>query len=112
MGVRFARPSLVMQALRLLLLTLMAPVASASTSFQPLDRVEGWLIERRLDANQDPICRASVPGPGTDARHGFIWMRTTRWWCLPDCIGRTKRGWRLCVMRSAVVAPVFFTCSG
>ena len=54
-----------MQALRLLLLTLMAPVASASTSFQPLDRVEGWLIERRLDANQDPICRASVPGPGT-----------------------------------------------
>ena len=54
-----------MQALRLLLLTLMAPVASASTSFQPLDRVEGWLIERRLDANQDPICRASVSGPGT-----------------------------------------------
>ena len=46
MGVRFARPSLVMQALRLLLLTLMASVASASTSFQSLDRVEGWLIER------------------------------------------------------------------
>ena len=62
---RFARPSLVMQALSLLLLTLMAPVASGSTSFQPLDRVEGWLIERRLDANQDPICRASVAGPGT-----------------------------------------------
>ena len=61
----FARPSLVMQALRLLLLTLMAPVASALTAFQPLDRVEGWLIERRLDENQDPICRASVPGPGT-----------------------------------------------
>ena len=54
-----------MQALRLLLLTLMATVASASTSFQLLDRVEGWLIERRLDANQDPICRASVPGTGT-----------------------------------------------
>ena len=54
-----------MPALRLLLLTLMAPVASASTSFQPLDRVEGWLIERRLDENQDLICRASVPGPGT-----------------------------------------------
>ena len=30
-----------------------------------LDRVEGWLIERRLDATQDPICRASVPGPAT-----------------------------------------------
>ena len=54
-----------MQALRLLLLALMAPVACASTAFQPLDRVEGWLIERRLDHNQDPICRASVPGPGT-----------------------------------------------
>ena len=54
-----------MQALRLLLLTLMVPVAFGSTAFQPLDRVEGWLIERRLDEKQDPICRASVPGPGT-----------------------------------------------
>ena len=54
-----------MQALSLLLLTLMAPVASASTSFKPLDRVEGWLIERSLDANQDPVCRASLPGHGT-----------------------------------------------
>ena len=65
MGVRFACPSPLMQALSLLLLTLMAPVAFASTPFQPLDRVEGWLIERRLDANQDPVCRASMPGPGT-----------------------------------------------
>ena len=54
-----------MQALSLLMLTMMAPVAFASTAFQPLDRVEGWLIERRLGENQDPICRASVPGPGT-----------------------------------------------
>ena len=54
-----------MQAFHVLLLTLMVPVASASTAFQPLDRVEGWLIERRLDDKQDPICRASVPGPGT-----------------------------------------------
>ena len=54
-----------MHALRLLLLTLMAPAAFASTAFRPLDRVEGWLIERLLGANQDPICRASVPGPGT-----------------------------------------------
>ena len=54
-----------MQAFHVLLLILMVPVASASTAFQPLDRVEGWLIERRLDVNQDPICRASVPGPGT-----------------------------------------------
>lgn len=54
-----------MQAFHVLLLILMVPVASASTAFQPLDRVEGWLIERRLDDKQDPICRASVPGPGT-----------------------------------------------
>ena len=54
-----------MQAFHVLLLILMVPVASASTAFQPLDRLEGWLIERRLDDNQDPICRASVPGPGT-----------------------------------------------
>ena len=51
--------------MRLLLLSLMAPDAFGSTAFQPLDRVEGWLIERRLDESQDPICRASVPGPGT-----------------------------------------------
>ena len=54
-----------MQALRLLLFYLMSSVAFASTAFQPLDRVEGWFIERRLDENQDPICRASLPGPGT-----------------------------------------------
>ena len=54
-----------MQAFHVLPLILMVPVASASTAFQPLDRVEGWLIERRLDDNPDPICRASVPGPGT-----------------------------------------------
>ena len=54
-----------MQVLQLLLLSLMAPAALGSTAFQPLDRVEGWLIERRLDERQAPICRASVPGPGT-----------------------------------------------
>ena len=54
-----------MQVLQLLLLSLMAPAALGSTAFQPLDRVEGWLIERRLDERQAPICRASVPGHGT-----------------------------------------------
>ena len=58
-------PSVVMQALCLFLLTLISPVALGATAFQPLDQLEGWLIERRLDDNQDPICRASVPGPGT-----------------------------------------------
>ena len=101
-----------MQALRLLLLTLMASVASASTSFQPLDRVEGWLIERRLDANQDPICRASVPGPGTwfSAR---VHLDANDEMVVPAGLHRPdERGWRLCVMRSGVVAPVFFICSG
>ena len=54
-----------MQGLCLLLLSLISPVALGSTPFQPLDRVEGWLIERRLDDKQEPICRASVPGRGT-----------------------------------------------
>ena len=58
-------PRLVIQAFSLLLLTLMAPVALGSKAFRPLDRVEGWLIERRLDHKQEPICRASLPGPGT-----------------------------------------------
>ena len=54
-----------MQGLCLLLLSLISPVALGSTPFKPLDRVEGWLIERRLDDKQEPICRASVPGRGT-----------------------------------------------
>ena len=62
---RLLSPSAVMQVLRLLLFTLISPAALGSTAFQPLDRVEGWLIERRLNDSQDPICRASVPGAGT-----------------------------------------------
>ena len=54
-----------MKALHWLLLTLLSPVALGATAFQPLDRVQGWLIERRLDDMQEPICRASVPGHGT-----------------------------------------------
>jgi len=54
-----------MQPVRVLLLILISPVAFGATAFQPLDRVDGWLIERRLDERQEPICRASVPGPGT-----------------------------------------------
>ena len=33
--------------------------------FQTLDRVDGWLIERKLGEQQNPICRASVPGGGS-----------------------------------------------
>ncbi len=41
-----------MKALHWLLLTLLSPVALGATAFQPLDRVQGWLIERRLDDMQ------------------------------------------------------------
>ena len=54
-----------MQPVRVLLLILISPVAFGATAFQPLDRVDGWLIERRLDERQEPICRASMPGHGT-----------------------------------------------
>jgi hypothetical protein len=54
-----------MQPLRVFLLILISPVAIGATTFQPLDRVEGWLIERRLDDMQEPICRASQPAHGT-----------------------------------------------
>ena len=30
-----------------------------------LGRVDGWLIERKLSEQQEPICRASLPGGGT-----------------------------------------------
>ena len=54
-----------MQPVRVLLLILISPVAFGATAFQPLDRLDGWLIERRLDDMQEPICRASMPGHGT-----------------------------------------------
>jgi len=33
--------------------------------FQTLDRVDGWLIERKLGEEQKPTCRASVQGGGS-----------------------------------------------
>jgi len=33
--------------------------------FQKLDSTHGWLIERKLSEQQEPICRASVTGGGT-----------------------------------------------
>jgi hypothetical protein len=40
-----------------LLLPLIIAPAQAQ-SFQMLDRVDGWLIERKLSEQQAPICRA------------------------------------------------------
>ena len=33
--------------------------------FQKLDSTHGWLIERKLSEQQEPICRASLTGGGT-----------------------------------------------
>lgn len=39
--------------------------ALAQDTFQKLDVVFGWLIERQVDANQQLRCRASIPAGGT-----------------------------------------------
>ena len=48
----------------LLLLSLHGTSALAH-SFQILDRVDGWEIERKLDSEQNQVCRASLPGGGS-----------------------------------------------
>ena len=48
----------------LLLLSLYGTSALAQ-SFQILDRVDGWEIERKLDSEQNQVCRASFPGGGS-----------------------------------------------
>ena len=40
-------------------------LAAFAQGFQTLDRVDGWLLERKLDTEQKPICRASIPGGGS-----------------------------------------------
>jgi len=47
------------------LLTLLLGAPASAQSFQILDRVDGWLIERKLTEQQQPICRASIPSGGT-----------------------------------------------
>ena len=47
-----------------LLLALIGSPAMAQ-GFQKLDSTHGWLIERKLSEQQEPICRASVTGGGT-----------------------------------------------
>ena len=46
---------------------LLAPVIAPAMAqgFQKLDSTHGWLIERKLSEQQEPICRASVTGGGT-----------------------------------------------
>ena len=45
----------------LLLLSLMGTSALAR-GFQTIDSVDGWLIERKRDSEQNHVCRASLPG--------------------------------------------------
>ena len=47
-----------------LLLALISTPAMAQ-GFQKLDSTHGWMIERKLSEQQEPICRASVIGGGT-----------------------------------------------
>ena len=48
----------------LLLVSLMGTSALAQ-NFQTIDRVNGWLIERKVDREQNHVCRASLPGGGS-----------------------------------------------
>ena len=47
-----------------LLLSLMETSALAQ-SFPTISRVDGWLIERKRDSEQNHVCRASLPGGGS-----------------------------------------------
>jgi hypothetical protein len=47
-----------------LLLSLIG-ISALAQSYQTIDRVDGWLIERKLDREQNHVCRASVPGGGS-----------------------------------------------
>ena len=47
-----------------LLLSLIG-ISALAQSYQTIDRVDGWLIERKLDRQQNHVCRASLPGGGS-----------------------------------------------
>ena len=50
---------------RLLLLLSLVGTSALAQSFQTIDRVDGWLIERKRDSEQKHVCRASLPGGGS-----------------------------------------------
>ena len=50
---------------RIVLLLFLIGTSAVAQSFQMLDRVDGWVIERKLDSEQNQVCRASVPGGGS-----------------------------------------------
>ena len=50
---------------RLLLLLSLVGTSALAQSFQTIDRVDGWLIERKRDGEQNHVCRASLLGGGS-----------------------------------------------
>ena len=50
---------------RLLMVLALIGTPIQAQSFQELDRVDGWLIERKLTNEQEPICRASMMNGGS-----------------------------------------------
>jgi hypothetical protein len=49
---------------RLLRLLSLVGTSALVQSFQTID-VDGWLIERKRDSDQNHVCRASLPGGGS-----------------------------------------------
>ena len=39
--------------------------SALAQNFQTIDRIDGWLIERKVDSEQNHVCRASVVGGGS-----------------------------------------------
>jgi len=50
---------------RLLIIWALIGSPTKAESFQELDQVNGWLIERKLSKVQEPICRASMMNGGS-----------------------------------------------
>lgn len=50
---------------RIILLLSLIGTSAVAQRFQILDRVDGWVIERKLDGQQNQVCRASMPGGGS-----------------------------------------------
>ena len=50
---------------RLLPLLFLVGTSALAQSFQTIDRIDGWLIERKRDSEQNHVCRASLPGGGS-----------------------------------------------
>ena len=47
------------------LLLVLIGTSALAQNFQTIDRIDGWLIERKVDSEQNHVCRASVVGGGS-----------------------------------------------